>query len=166
METLDLIPSNRRATAQVRERITQVIETEGPVQSARLARLVAGSFGLSRVHAERARSIQALVPGKADPEGFFWPAGQGPATWFRMRPDPQRQRRIEEIHSIEIANAMAELCRASGGLAVDDLLSQTARVFGFQRLGASTSEWLRKGLVAAQQTGRIRQEGDYFHPGR
>src|SRR5699024_8883117 len=61
ISVLDELPG-RWAKQQVRAVIGEVIAAEGPVQADRLAKLVAGAFGLDRVSAGRRRSIQQVVP--------------------------------------------------------------------------------------------------------
>ncbi len=58
---LDALP-NRSAAEQVRAALVEVIAAEGPISRARLVRLVAESFGLSRVSGNRATAILGLIP--------------------------------------------------------------------------------------------------------
>ncbi|MEO6471862.1 MAG: DUF3320 domain-containing protein, partial [Aeromicrobium sp.] len=108
---LDALP-DRTAAATVREQVIDVIEAEGPIETARLARIVARRFGLNAVRAARAEDIAKLIPRgqlrKSRTFGHFaWPVGLDPETWSGFRTaDKEVTRTLEEIAAEEIANAM------------------------------------------------------------
>ncbi|MGE3326375.1 MAG: AAA domain-containing protein [Acidimicrobiia bacterium] len=153
-DVLDQLPE-RAAASVVREQVIDVIETEGPIEVTRLARIVARRFGLNAVRAARADDIIRLVPRaqvrKSRKLGSFaWPSALDPDTWAGFRiVDENGSRTLDEIAPQEIANAMlAVLHEYSDIEIVDDLLRRTAEIFGFSKLGAK----VRDRLEAVYQT--------------
>jgi len=142
-ELLDQLP-DKAAAAAVREQVLDVIETEGPIQLARLARTVARRFGLNAVRAARMDDILRLIPRsqvrKSRKLGdFAWPSGLDPEAWtgFRIAADGGT-RTLDEIAPEEIANAMYAILDEYPDLEyVDDILRRTAELFGIVRLGAN-----------------------------
>ena len=55
-------------------------------------------------------------------------------------------RPIDHVAPEEIANAMAALCRASAGMRREELLTQTAAVFGYKRRTPTTTPALEAAL--------------------
>ena len=139
-DVLDALP-DRAAAAMVREQVLDVIETEGPVETARLARVVARRFGLSTVRAARVDDITELIPRsqvkKSRLGAFAWPAGLDPSTWTGFRyVDPEGSRSLDEVAPEEIANAMKAVANEYQGTQ-EDVLRRTAELFGIVRLGAN-----------------------------
>ena len=64
-------------------------------------------------------------------------------------------RPLDHIAPEEIANAMAALCRASAGMRRDELLTQTAAVFGYKRRTPVTTPALEAALTWALHRGRL-----------
>jgi hypothetical protein len=86
---LDELPAPR-AAAQVRDVLIEAAAAEGPVHEARLAKIVAEAFDLSRVSADRARSIlQCLPPGSrcAEEPIFVWIREEPYQEWGGFRRD-------------------------------------------------------------------------------
>ena len=61
LEALDRLPSPV-AAQKVRTLIQEIVAHEGPIHKMRLAKLVAGAYGLNKVHATRAEAILRCVP--------------------------------------------------------------------------------------------------------
>ena len=129
--------SGAMATANVRRIIHAVIETEAPVQQDRLAKLVAGAFGLNRVSEDRRRAIQRAVPRefrRGDDDEFHWPTNVDPQSWRLVRrPTAGQSRPLEEVSLIEIGNALLIVAEESGGSAKDELKREALALFGGRR---------------------------------
>lgn len=86
-ETLDRLPSPA-ATQSVRTLIQEIVNHEGPIHKMRLAKLVAGAYGLNKVHATRAQAILRCVPEEHkhlnDP-ATLWATGSDPSRWLYAR---------------------------------------------------------------------------------
>jgi hypothetical protein len=138
---LDALP-DRAAAATVREQLLDVIETEGPIELARLTRIVARRFGLNAVRAARADDIARLVPRGQLKKGrlgsFAWPANLDAAGWTGFRhADAVASRSLDEVAPEEIANAMLAVQAEYPGATREDILRRTAELFGIVRLGAN-----------------------------
>ncbi|MFB8146646.1 DUF4011 domain-containing protein [Microbacterium sp. NPDC056003] len=139
-DVLDELP-RRSSAAAVREQILDVIDSEGPVELARLTRIVARRFGLNAVRAARAEEIARLVPRdrlkKSRLGAFAWPEGLDPQTWEGYRSsDKDGSRSLDEVAPEEIRNAMIAVRQLAPTLDEEGVLRRTAEVFGIVRLGA------------------------------
>ncbi|MDY7541184.1 DUF3320 domain-containing protein [Cryobacterium sp. 5B3] len=155
---LDALP-RAAASAQVRSAISAAVETEGPIHSARLIKLVAGAFGLDRVTQARAASIVRCVPADlslgAD-EPFYWPVAVNPSDWpGARRTPPGVTRALEHVPLVEIANAMRLAAEAAAGIDDAGLRRETLAFFGGRRLTASIGIRLDASLALALDTGRL-----------
>ncbi|ULN42475.1 DUF3320 domain-containing protein [Mycolicibacterium crocinum] len=140
--------------------VESIIETEAPVHKDRLARLVGGAFGLSRVSEDRKRAIQRVVPQeytRADDADFYWPTGTEPQTWRTVRvPETGESRPIDEVSLVELGNAMVVVAEQSGGAMKDDLKRQAMALFGVKRMGAAVTTRLDAALERAVAVGKLR----------
>jgi hypothetical protein len=155
---LDALP-RAAASAQVRSAISAAVETEGPIHSARLIKLVAGAFGLDRVTQARAASIVRCVPEDlslgAD-EPFYWPVAVDPTDWpGARRTPPGTSRALEHVPLVEIANAMRLAAEAAAGIDEAGLRREALAFFGGRRLTASIGIRLDAALALALATGRM-----------
>lgn len=146
-DVLDALP-DRKAAAMVREQVVDVIEAEGPVEVARLTRIVARRFGLYAVRAARAEDIAKLIPRGQLRKGrlgaFAWPSDLDPTTWTGFRAvDPNASRTLDEVAPEEIANAMRAVLAERPTSGEDDVLRRTAELFGIVRLGANVRSRLQ-----------------------
>lgn len=170
-EPADLLPRNRLDSLQNRAArnhvsglIAEIVAHEGPIHTGRLARLVANAHGLTRVVQSRVAQILVLASAP-DADGFLWPGAISPESWLGYRTDPHQRRDIEEIAPVEIANAMAGVAQASGGLVEEQLYTETLDRFGFKRRTQRTAGPLERARELALRTGRLSSQGGYYVPG-
>ena len=130
---------NRRQQADM---VVELVNLEAPIHIDYAIRRVAEAWGISRlghrVVAAGRQAIQQAVRRKAvEVRGdFLWKPGQA-LTHVRVPDpgDPATRREINEIAPEEIDLALARLSEASAGLDADQIVSQVARVLGFERTG-------------------------------
>ena len=155
---LDALPSPS-AAQRVRAVLVEVITAEGPIARARLARVVAGSFGLPRVAEARAAAILRLIPDAHTRQGdeqFVWPVDVDVATWRDVRTSaPGESRPLESVALEEIANAMAVVAELGGGVREDEIKREALRLFGGKRMTTQISERLAEALTVAVATRRV-----------
>jgi hypothetical protein len=149
------------AKTRVTELIRSAVEAEAPINRDRLAKAIAGAFGLGRVNDDRKLSIQRLVPPefrrKDDPE-FYWPAGAEPETWrIARRPVEGVIRPLEHVSLVEIGNAMIVVAEQSGGIAAEELKREALNMFGGKRITPAIGGRLDDALKRAQSKGILRQ---------
>ncbi len=160
VDVLDGLPHHGPSRIRVGAALRDAIEAEGPVHQERLAKLVAGAFGLQRVAAFRAEAILAVVSGRADSGGFFWPVGVDPRTWLGYRPDPDARRPIGHVSEVEIANAMREQCADAHAMAEEELFAETLRVFGYRRRTPALVTRMRQAVDVGLYLRRLEQSSD------
>lgn len=168
VSTLDQLPG-QWARNVVRTVVESVIEAEGPIHRDRLARLVAGAFGLSRVSEDRRRAIQRVVPpdySRADDKEFYWPAGAQPATWRTVRrPRAEHSRPLEEVSLVEIGNAMAVVAEGAGGISREELKREALVMLGGRRMTPAISARLDEAVKRALSAKLLREGGaGLFYP--
>ncbi|WP_024442652.1 DUF3320 domain-containing protein [Mycobacterium sp. UM_WGJ] len=139
----------------VRGVIRDVIAAEGPIHPDRLAKLVAGAFGLNRVAESRRKAIRQLVPSEyrrsSDREAFYWPTDVDPSAWRAVRcPVDGESRPIDEVSLIEIGNAMLVIAEQTGGIEAEELKREALGLFGGKRMTAGIEARLGEALRAAQ----------------
>ncbi len=152
---LDELPSPQAARA-VRQVLAAGIKAEGPVHVDRLAKLTVGAFGLSRAAEARKAALLALLPPSAVVDGYLWPEGVSPESYDGFRRQvSSTDRPLEHVSPEEIGNAMVALCRAGAGMRRDEVLTQTATLFGYKRRAGAATPALEAALALALHRGRL-----------
>ena len=169
VSVLDDLPRGWAAT-RVRAAVREAIEAEGPIHPDRLARLVAGAFGLRRVAEDRKTAIKAVVPSEYKPrggDGFYWPTSLDPSTWaYVRRPDLGESRPLDEVPRIEIANAMRIVAEETGGVTADELKRGALQILGGRRITDAVGMRLDAGLKVAIDRGHVEPTpGGIYRPG-
>jgi hypothetical protein len=161
---LDALPSPTSAQ-RVRALVEEVIASEGPIHRMRLVKLIAGAFGLSKVHASRAEAILRCVPPdfiRPDDRAVLWPRDMDPLSWRDVRrPQDGATRLLDHVPLPEIANAMAVVADLSGGMTDEEVKREALALFGGRRMTAGIGARLSEALEVGLHTGRLdrRTEG-------
>ncbi|MFV0458486.1 MAG: DUF4011 domain-containing protein [Actinomycetales bacterium] len=146
--------------APVAELMREIVEREGPISVPRLARYVVRCHGVSRLTDVRLSALRAVVPAdlrRDSHDGFVWPDSRDPLRWNGYRASEDlKERPLEDVAVIEIANAAADLTRSALGIDVEDLLRELVRVFGGTRVTPNSRPRLEQGVDLAVQNQRIR----------
>ncbi len=140
---------------QQTDMLVELIAAEAPVSVDYAIRRVAEAWGLSRlghrvVSAGRQAVGQAHRRGAVEIRGeFLWRPEQAlTAVRIPDQADPRTRREIDEIAPEEIDLAIARLRESSAGVEDDQLISQVARVLGFDRAGGRIQAVLQARLAA------------------
>jgi hypothetical protein len=153
-DVLDALPEAKAARA-VRKVLQGGIKAEGPIHVDRLTRLTAAAFGLSRVTDARKASLLSLLPPSAVEGDICWPKDlDRPWAGFR-RQATSAERPLEHVPVEELGNAMVALCRASAGMARDEVLTAAALVFGYKRRTPALTPALERALARVVERGRL-----------
>ena len=155
---------------EIRSLILRVVRQEGPVSLKLVARRVAASWGVGRVGRRILDRVSALVPRNVvyvDRERrgdvFLWPAETDRELWTSFRvpgPDKETSRAIKDISIVELANASAHVLRLHYSVPIDDLVSETARMFGIMRAGRIVERRVTSVVPVLIERGDARQDGD------
>jgi hypothetical protein len=159
---LDQLPGTW-ATSQVRMVVHAAIDAEAPIHKDKLARVVGGAFGLSRVSEDRKRAIQRVVPSEYQRENdvdFYWPRAVDPSQWRVVRsPNSGESRPLDEVSLIEIGNAMSIVAEQTGGMSSDELKREALGLFGGRRLTQAVSARLDQALDRVLREGVLIKTG-------
>ncbi|TFV86715.1 DUF4011 domain-containing protein [Blastococcus sp. CT_GayMR20] len=155
---LDELPASKAARS-VRRVLTAGIKAEGPIHVDRLAKLTVNAFGLNRAAEARKNTLLSLLPPSAVVSDYLWPDGVDPESYegFR-RQTSSTDRPIEHVAPEELGNAMVALCRAGAGMMAEELLTQTAAVFGYKRRTPTITPPLEAALKLALHRGRLTEQ--------
>lgn len=152
----------------IRARITEVVGQEGPISETLAARRVAAAWGFERVRARALQRLHRLIPEKVrvevgDQGTFLWPRNLDPSGYRGFRvPDANGNgaRQADELPLEEVANAAQHLLESHMSAPLEELVRETARLFGFQRVGSVVDERMRKGIEHLVHSRRARLEGE------
>ncbi|NPU99482.1 MAG: DUF3320 domain-containing protein [Candidatus Omnitrophica bacterium] len=141
------------SNASIRQMIEEIVETEGPMAFDRLARLITNLWGMSKAGKKIRERVKKLIPA-ATLEivcdrgiAFVWTKASLNQVYegFRIPADGGYKRGMDEIPTVEIANAARAILRQQIQLPAEALMAEVARSFGFQR----TTENMRSHIQAA-----------------
>ncbi len=148
----------------------RVMNTEAPISRNVLVHKLLGAWGITRsgdrtdtVLAGVFKALDKRITVDAD-NAFFWLSSQDPDTYDVYRPsDAQGNRReLTEIPSEEIISAMTEVLSEQIGLSRADLIRETAKKFGFTRLGTVMTATVEFAVDKAVSVGKIKNSGDKY----
>ena len=132
--------------------IEHVIETEGPILDAVLARRISCAHQWQRTGSRIQERVEAIACQrfKTSEEGvgtFYWPRALPPGSPVAFRrPPADQQRSIDEVCMPEL-QALAQMCHAPVNTDDENLVSM-ARALGIQRLRAASRVRLEEALRA------------------
>jgi hypothetical protein len=149
-----------RARERVAQEVADVVATEAPLSADRLGKLVTRRLGLSRASGFRVRQVLSLVPAEQVHTTvlgtFVYPAGMAPQQYRGFRAAPEGTRReLEDIAPHEILNAMKFVAVAGHGALVEEVLKETAALFGYARLTAPVRTTLASVLDIAKSANLV-----------
>jgi very-short-patch-repair endonuclease len=159
----------RSAVRAIQARLIEVVRQEGPISLTLAARRVAASWGFERVRSRTVKRIRRLIPENevrlqaTDAGEFLWPTETHPASYVGFRvPDANGHgtRKADDLPLEEIGNAAVYLLERDMSAPFDELVRETARLFGFQRVGRVVAERNRKAIENLVERGIARLEGE------
>mgnify|MGYP006417925375 FL=1 len=141
-----------------------VLEAEAPVESNRLARLVANCWGLQKVMQSRVDLILKFIPTDhltRTPFGdYVWSTPSQAQTWTEYRPSgPTAERQLHEIAPKEFTNALVDLVEHHRSVSREDGTRALASIFGFDRLTKKVRGHIEAIIDHAIQTGALSIDG-------
>ncbi|MCG5441500.1 DUF4011 domain-containing protein [Micromonospora sp. NIE79] len=164
---LDLLATDRRVRDLMRNALREIIESEGPIEQHRLARLALARFGFLRTREDRRTAVLALVDSRRlythpTVSRYAWPDGADPQTYRAYRvTQASNDRAFEEVPPEEVANALVHALQGMPSLDEERLLRAGLERLGYRRRTEKIDKLLRYGLHVAVTSGRLRydQEG-------
>ncbi len=122
----------------------KIIETEAPISRKALYRKVLSAWNINRLGGKAESRLDqmlmslALTTTNDGSNVFYWRKDQIPDEYavYRTEDTLGSKRSMDEISSYEIANAIREVLEEQISLLRKDLIKETAKKFGYTRLGA------------------------------
>ncbi len=145
----------------------EIVNKEGPVSLDLAARRTAEHWGIARVTARVMKHInnvtkKASVKVMREEAGtFLWTSSQDPKAFaiFRVPGETEVSRRsANDLPPQEIATAAARVLEQNVSLPLNDLIRETARVFGFQRAGQNVDKFFRIGINVLLKDGKANED--------
>jgi very-short-patch-repair endonuclease len=153
--------------AELREVVGQVLAQEAPIHLAELTRRVGAAFGIVKVTLRAQKRVMSVAK-KLDNPGvlrgqFVWLSDVDPETYDRVRGptaggEPARE--VEHIPPEEIAHAVRRVLGQNVSMSHAELVRETARVFGIQRVGRKVSEAMGAGIELLVNRGEVELQGE------
>ncbi len=152
------------ATAKIRSLCEKIIEAEAPVSTEALVKKVIGAFGITRMTAKaekRVTDILSVLP-VTDKDGFLWKNDVLADSFsiYRIPQNDDDKRSMDEIPPEEIANAVKFILDNQISMTKADLIRETARIFGFSRIGGVIETASESGIALAVSKGFAKIEGE------
>lgn len=147
-----------------------ILSVEAPISRNALVHKILGAWGITRsgdrtdtVLAGVFKTLDKRITADSD-NAFFWLGTQNPDTYDIYRPaDIQGNRReLTEIPSEEIISAMTEVLSEQVGLSRADLIRETAKKFGYTRLGTVMTATVEFAVDKAVSCGKVKNNGDRY----
>jgi hypothetical protein len=152
----------------IRKLLIDVVRQEGPISLTLAARRVAGYWGFERVRAKALRRIRHLIPRdevlvqSTDAGVFLWPRDLDPKNFSSFRvPDAAGNgaRDAIDLPLEEIGSAVVYLLELNMSTPLEELVRETARLFGFGRVGTLVADRIHAAVNALIERGVARAEG-------
>lgn len=142
------------ATAEIRERLRLVVESEGPVHLDLAARRVMVGWGLTRLTDRVRRRVSAEISklaaaGTVGLEGdFLWPKSIDPESMdsFRTAYSDGTTRDAEHLPPEEVAAAATWILSNCLSLGKDEAVREIAKLFGISRVGKNVASAMEQGI--------------------
>lgn len=144
---------------------------EAPIHKKRIERIAMEQFSLSRATKrvrERMANILSLCKLYVK-EDFVWTSQSQCEKWsgFRVPSDSEETARaIDEIASKELAEAALYLLGKNLGMDRDELIKETAKVFGVQRVGSSAKSRLADAVTLLVSSEKAQARGEQIVLGK
>ncbi|RAO01589.1 putative ATP-dependent helicase [Micromonospora saelicesensis] len=164
---LDLLATDQRVRDLMRHALREIVDSEGPIEQHRLARLALARFGFLRTREDRRTAVLSLVDSRRlythpTVSRYAWPDGVDPQTYRRYRvTQASNDRAFEEVPPEEVANALVHALQDIPSMDEERLLRAGLERLGYRRRTEKIDKLLRYGLHVAVTSGRLRydQEG-------
>lgn len=147
----------------IQHQISDVINVEAPISRDQLCRRVLSMWGISRIgsridnHFNRLFARMNLKTTGVGKDRFFWMSEQNPADYMNYR---IYMTTASDISPEEVSVAVYEVLEAQISLSREDLIRETARLFGYARLGSIVESSMLRGIEKAIQRGLAKEENE------
>lgn len=128
---------------KIEKAVRTVLEKEAPVSRRLLLRRILEAWGIARAGARVESIFTDALKGigkkttRDESMEFLWRQDQIPSEYavYRVGEEEDGRRSMDDIPSEEILNALKEVLKEQVSMAAPDLIRETAKKFGFSRMG-------------------------------
>ena len=144
-------------TQRILDRISKVVETEGPVSRELICKRVLKSFGIARMGSRLEKYFGELLRKLHFPKTvhhgiiFFWPMNKlsFSSLAFRVSEDDNERRSAEDLPPEEVACAISYVLQNQFSMTKSDLVRETYKVLGYSRAGTAVEQAMLTGIEFA-----------------
>lgn len=148
---------------EIRQRITQIVEYEGPICESLLYRKVVQSFGVARIGSRIQARLGLLARNndigvsELEGESVFWPTGVTPDNYygFRATGENENKRDAKDVPIYEALNTISYILFNDISVEEEDLVREAAKLMGYARVGTFVATLFKKALKLGEQSGRL-----------
>ena len=150
----------------LRAQVSNVLKKEAPVCRNVLVHRVLSAWGISRSGSRIERRFDEVLSTIQPPQSqingvvFYWDKENTLEVYdqFRVPASEEERRNMDEIPPQEIGAGVYHILSRQISLSEEDMVRETARLFGFSRGSSTMEESIRRGIRWAEVRGRIRRE--------
>ena len=148
-------------TARIRSCIERIVTAEAPISKQTCTIKLYRLWQITRVGSKVDSIIEGnlnaipLKLSRTNNELFIWHVEQDPNTYSQFRVSEATKRNMDDICQQEVANAVTDVLRNQISISKTDLIRETAKLFGFSRLGATIETSVSAGIDEAVKRGHI-----------
>ncbi len=152
------------AIMKIRQVCEEIIKYEAPVSVDIVIRKVVSAYGITRLTEKAENRVHDIISTLEINEisGFIWKKGIDPEKYplCRVPAENDEKRGMDEIPVEEIANAIEFILKNQLSMTKDDLIRETAHLFGYSRIGGVIESAVRLGIGRAISRGVAVAEGE------
>ncbi len=139
----------------------KILAAEAPISRRSLLKKVLSAYGVPRSSAKAEQQLDAALAGlnlsatSSDSGVFYWAEGMSPVNYplCRVPVSGSEKRSMDEICPQEIANGVKWILNNQLSMSKEDLIRETAKLFGYTRLGEAIEASAAEGIDAALRKG-------------
>jgi very-short-patch-repair endonuclease/DNA polymerase III delta prime subunit len=158
----------RQSNDRIRKQISQVLDMESPISKSLLYRRVLAAWGIGRAGTRITAHLDAMIAdmtvrqSRQGKQLFLWKKIQHPNTYllYRLPADETQKRDAEDMPQEEIANGIRSILQQQLSMPKSDLLRESARLFGYTRMGSKVDEAMQLGIEVAIERGYVTENND------
>ncbi len=163
-------PTEPEALPEVRQRILHVVTEEGPIVEDLLVRRVIAAWGAIVTERRRGavgRVVKSLAASGSlvrQLDAYCLPTQRTDLVRVPDPADARSDREVGHIPQIELGEALIRMVGEARVVSDDELLRQTARLFGWKRTGPAIQAALTRAVEQLAAEGRLQREGATLRP--
>ena len=159
---------NVQNAGRIGKAVTEILRQEAPISETLLTKRLLQTFGIGRSSAKISAHLAAiyramgLVRTEQEGQSICWQEGQSPegCDLFRASGEGENKREIRDLPVQEAANAVCCVLLDQISMLQSDLLKESARLLGYQRMTANVTAAFTNAVGYALARGWLELSGD------